>query len=85
MKLIKKGIIPAERIWRGTCRNYNSEFEAFEKELTITYDQRDGNFAIAKCGICGSNNTLYFYLVKNDNTNTGTPYIYPITYPNIIA
>ena len=34
MKVIKQGIIPSERIWRGTCQQCRSEIEAKESEMT---------------------------------------------------
>jgi RNase P subunit RPR2 len=74
MKILKRGIIPAERIWRGTCQNCKSEFEALEKELKITHDQRDGDYASAKCEVCG-HHYVYFYLVRECNSGTTTTYI----------
>ena len=53
MKLIKKGDL-GERVWAGSCRNCKSEFEALEKELKVTHEQRDGSFAHIGCPECGA-------------------------------
>jgi hypothetical protein len=52
MKLIQKGNDPKDRIWRGTCGKCKSKFEATQRELDITHDQRDGDFAHADCSEC---------------------------------
>ena len=53
MKLIKKGN-KKDKIWAGSCRSCDSEFEAPENELNVTHDQRDGSFAHANCPECGA-------------------------------
>jgi hypothetical protein len=65
MKLIRKGNLK-ERVWGGSCRECNSEFEALEKELDITHDQRDGSFAHADCPECGAKagSAVILYLKK---------------------
>ncbi len=56
MKITKKGTLPSERVWVGTCRNCKSEAEATESEMThINYDQREGSsFSWKKCPVCGA-------------------------------
>ena len=64
MKIIDKGKLPAERIWRGRCHNCKTLAEATEAELDkITYDQRsDGPFGEAPCPLCKQR--MIFYPVK---------------------
>lgn len=55
MKLIKRGKY-LKRIWRGSCRECGSSFEAEESEVKqgkIEYDVRDGEaFAHRDCPEC---------------------------------
>ncbi len=52
MKVTKKGKLPEEEIWTGTCNNCNSELEAKKGELQVTHDQREGSFGRANCPVC---------------------------------
>lgn len=57
MKIIKKGILPKERMHRAKCYNCKTEIEFKEEEAVIIYDQRDGNYLSITCPVCGSNIT----------------------------
>jgi hypothetical protein len=60
MKCIKRGTLPQERIWTGTCNNCRSIYEALEGELTIENDIRENySFARAKCELCKYDFFLY--------------------------
>ena len=60
MKCIKRGTLPQERIWTGTCKNCHSIYEAREGELTIENDIRENySFARAKCELCEYDFFLY--------------------------
>ncbi len=59
MEIIFKGKIPSERVWFGTCHFCGTKAKAKEGELTITSDQREGDFGQAKCPVC--NRIIYFY------------------------
>lgn len=63
MKMTKPGIKKSEKIWTGSCRQCKAEFIATEDELTITYCQRDGNFAHHDCDYCSAKagNAVIFY------------------------
>lgn len=52
MKIVKRGKPPEEKIWVGTCYRCKSVIEAQEKELRITYEQREGTSATAICPVC---------------------------------
>lgn len=56
MQIIKTGTKPADREWRGTCRNCNSQAMATEGEMThVTHDQREGgSFSWERCPVCGA-------------------------------
>jgi len=54
MIIIKRGTIPAERIYEATCRVCNTEVSFLQKEAKINYDQRDGNYLTIKCPVCES-------------------------------
>lgn len=62
MKILTKGKPKSERPWRGQCRDCESVIEAVKSELVITSDQRDGDFATARCPVC--NLSMYFNEVK---------------------
>lgn len=62
MKLIKKGIVPEERIWKGTCRRCNSEFEAVQSELqNIESCPREHyEFCHASCEVCETGDVILY-------------------------
>jgi len=72
MKITKKGTLPSERVWKGTCQQCRSEIEAVESEMThITHDQREGGyFSWEKCPVChaggkdGYNGVLFYRVSK---------------------
>jgi hypothetical protein len=61
MEIIRRGKPPEESVWFGTCTNCkpNTELKALQKELKITYDQRDGTFGEANCPVCRSRVCFY--------------------------
>lgn len=59
MQIIKRGIIPAERDWKGTCNYCKSIIEAKQAELKVENNQRDGSWGMAKCPVCGSSMNFY--------------------------
>ena len=64
MKIIKRGVIPSERVWSGHCITCKSQVEAVESEIThIIHDPREGSHACEKCPVCneGTFNGLYLY------------------------
>lgn len=66
MKMIKKGILPKDKLWRGSCRNCKAEFEATENEIN-PQDTRDGVFAIADCSYCSSKGQVMLYPVTKSS------------------
>lgn len=58
IKIIEKKIAPADKVWRGSCRNCKSVAECLRSDLkNITFDQREnGEFAWEKCQACGAGN-----------------------------
>ncbi len=60
MKIIKRGLLPDLRIWRGVCRTCKSEFEALESELNVQNDQRDGAWALKGCTECKTPDGISF-------------------------
>lgn len=62
MTIIKQGVIPGNRVWRGICFNCSSEMEVLEKELKVSVDMREHDeFSHAKCPVCGGNFIMYPY------------------------
>lgn len=71
MKVIKVGVRPEDRPWKGTCRACKSVVEAKESELNnIQDDPREGGkFCWAKCPVCGvgAYGGLLFYPKRFDD------------------
>lgn len=63
MKLIKKGN-KLDKVWRGDCLRCGSGFEANHSEVEnkIHSDQRDGEWVVETCTVCGS--AFHLYPVK---------------------
>lgn len=65
MKLIKRGVPPAERIWRGKCNMCNSEYEAIQGEIVAKLDEGHQDMkdhlriVQAKCEVCSRQFILY--------------------------
>ena len=52
MKIIKKGAISEEKVYRIECNHCKCVFEIMEKEGSIIFDQRDGNYLQYDCPTC---------------------------------
>lgn len=59
MQIIKRGIIPSEREWKGTCYHCKSVIEAKQDELKVESNQHDGEWGDAKCPVCESSMNFY--------------------------
>ena len=59
MKMIKRGIMPEEREYRGICFKCGSEYEAEMRELNCdSFDQREPPAYYINCQVC--NAKVYF-------------------------
>jgi len=65
MKIVKRGKAPDERIWKGSCNNSNSVIEAEQKELKITYTQKDGDFGTGNCPVC--EHQIFFHYDRDND------------------
>jgi hypothetical protein len=63
MRIIKQGVEPGTRRWRGRCVRCGAIVEAEEQELHVTHDQLDGTTARATCPSC-CKSEIYFNRVK---------------------
>ena len=61
MKVLSRGVIPKEKDIQMSCLRCDSEFEfkQSDPEVTIHYDQRDGNSMQFKCPVCSHNLVRY--------------------------
>ena len=61
MKLIKRGIPPKERKWKGDCYYCKSEYESLEGELkAVQIDPKERTpMALEQCEVCKNNFWLY--------------------------
>lgn len=59
MKVIKRGVLPSEKLYRGRCGFCDSIVEATHNELDHRSDQRDGDTHSGLCPVC-EEKTIYF-------------------------
>ena len=59
MRMTKRGKDPKFEIWKATCSNCKSEYEAQRRELKVEDTQRDGAFAHATCEVCEQDIVFY--------------------------
>jgi len=52
MEIIKRGIIPKEKLYIGECDNCDTKFRFKRKEAKSEEDDRDGCFLKIKCPVC---------------------------------
>lgn len=53
MKMIFKGKVPEEEVYRTTCYHCRSVYEYKAKEVKRVNDQRDGDYFTFDCQLCG--------------------------------
>lgn len=51
MKILKKGVIPGDRLYVGKCHHCSTEVEAKQSELRFT-DSLKGPYGSADCPLC---------------------------------
>jgi hypothetical protein len=67
MKIIKRGIPPQDRVWKGTCSVCGTVAEATGQEMNdVTTDFYGDTYSRESCPVCGSN--MYFYEEKEQLT-----------------
>lgn len=54
MKVIRRGQVPEERVYRVICNRCKTEIEFEQREATYHPDQRDGDFLSITCPVCMS-------------------------------
>lgn len=61
MKIIKRGEIPEEKVYRHTCRTCKTVFECTKGEGKMNYgNQRDpGDFITINCPVCHGDCIIY--------------------------
>lgn len=52
MKIIQRGVLPKDKVYRTTCVNCKTIFEFSDYEATKMFDQRDGDYLIVVCPVC---------------------------------
>ena len=59
MRIIKKGKLPEERLFKVVCRNCSTEFEFTQGEAKMNYPDRpgEGNSLSIECPVC--NHTVW--------------------------
>ncbi len=53
IKILKRGEIPSEPMWRGSCRNCQSEIEAPRHALDPIHDLKGYEHGYLDCPVCG--------------------------------
>jgi RNase P subunit RPR2 len=54
MRIIRRGVLPEEKIYRASCNHCKTEVEFTGAEGRLKYDQRDGNFYTVTCPVCNN-------------------------------
>ena len=57
MKILEKGSLPEESIYRCRCCNCNTLYEFQRKEAVYVPEQRDGDYLTTKCPLCNRRNS----------------------------
>lgn len=52
VKILKRGKLPSERLFRCECRQCNTQFEFEAKEAQRDNDPREGTFYRIPCPLC---------------------------------
>ena len=53
MKIIRRGTLPTEKVYEGTCNHCDTVVEFQAKEAKLVSDQRDGDYYEIQCPVCG--------------------------------
>lgn len=56
MRIIKRGVIPEEKLYRGTCRKCKTEVEFKARDAVFISTQKDGDSYQWMCPVCGEEN-----------------------------
>lgn len=59
MEILHRGQPPAERFWVGTCPYCRSVVRAQGREVAVSFCQKDGEWAEARCPVCEKGMTFY--------------------------
>lgn len=51
MRIIKRGILPSEMLYRTKCNNCGTQYEFKQSEGSITYDRND-YLIVSLCPLC---------------------------------
>ncbi len=52
IKILTRGKLPEEIVYKATCGNCKTHFEFNETDAKVTHDQRDGSFMTIRCPLC---------------------------------
>ncbi|QFZ84610.1 hypothetical protein GFK26_18455 [Variovorax paradoxus] len=85
-RIITKGQLPGERLYRLNCSNCGTVFECLQKELTRydSQDQRDAGLMQATCPLEGCGNKIFAgrsHLVQPAPTLIPGPFVSGLHYP----
>jgi endogenous inhibitor of DNA gyrase (YacG/DUF329 family) len=69
MEIIKRGTLPSERQYSGTCSTCGTQVKFKEGEARFHSDQRDGDFITVDCPVCGK--IIYGTLLKEYHRGPG--------------
>lgn len=59
MKIIKRGEVPGNEVYRLDCNHCHTEFEIKASEAKYSSDQRDGDYLSIDCPVCKTMCTHY--------------------------
>lgn len=59
MRITKRGVLPATKVYQFECNHCHTEFECEQGEASYISDQRDGDYLAMACPVCGRSCTVY--------------------------
>lgn len=58
VQVIRRGVVPSERVYNATCRKCSSELRFRRGIAKFHDDQRDGAYLSVPCPVCGDQVTV---------------------------
>lgn len=52
IEIIQRGMLPADKVYKSTCRECHSTLQFKRGDARYVSDQRDGDALVVKCPVC---------------------------------
>lgn len=58
VEIIKAGELPSEKIYKATCNHCHTIFSFQEKDASLKFDQKEGDYMVISCPLKGCGHTV---------------------------